>query len=284
MQSLAVLDGRHALALEGAGEDRGGLSGGGPGLAEGAVDRADVVPVDLDGVPAEGLEAAGVGVQVVAVPGRSALAEPVDVDDRGEVVEMLVRRVLGRLPHRALGQLAVPAQHPHPVADAVQALARERDADADRQSLAERSGGRLHPGQPPGRGMPFERAAQRAEGEQFGVLDQPDRLERGVQQRRGVSLGQHETVVAGVGGAIDVVAEVVGEEDGHQVGGGHGRGRMPGPGGIGGPHTVHAQLLSQFDEFGGVHESPSAGRPVAADSRTVNPALLSRRVPPARGA
>ena len=58
-------------------------------------------------------------------------------------------------------------------------------------------------------------------------------------------------------GAVEVVAQVVGEQYGHQVGGGHGGRRMPGARGGGGAHAVHAQLLRQFGELTAVHESPS---------------------------
>jgi len=51
---------------------------------------------------------AGVRVQVPAVPGGAALAEPVDVEDRGEVVEPFDAGLLERLPHRALGQPLSP--------------------------------------------------------------------------------------------------------------------------------------------------------------------------------
>lgn len=182
VQPLAVLDGPDALALEGAGEDRGGLPQGGGRLAVGAVDGVHVVSVDLDRVPAEGLEAAGVGAEVVAVPGGTALAEAVDVDDHREVVEVFVARVLGGLPHRALGELAVPAHHPHAVADAVQPLPGQRDADAHRKTLAERAGGRLDPRQPLRGGVSLQPAAEFAEGQQLLVVDGPGGLVGRVQQ------------------------------------------------------------------------------------------------------
>ncbi len=259
--SLAVLHGRDALALEGAGDDRGGLSPGGQGLAVGTVDGVDVVAVDLDRVPSEGPETARVGVEVVAVPGGAALAEAVDVDDHGEVVEVLVPGVFGGLPHRSLGQLAVAAQHPHAEVGVLEPLAGQRDADAHGQSLAERTGGGLDPRQSLRRGVPLQAAAQLAEGEQFLVVDGAGRLEGGVQQGRGVSLGEHEAVVAGVVGAFEVVAEVVGQQYGHQVRGGHRRRRVSGARGGGRPYAVDAQLLSEVDEFTGVHESPSSARP-----------------------
>ena len=59
------------------------------GLAVGGVDCLDVVAVDLDRVPAERLEPARVRGEVPAVHRLAALAEPVDVDDRGEVVELV---------------------------------------------------------------------------------------------------------------------------------------------------------------------------------------------------
>lgn len=257
VQAFAVLDGLDALALEGAGEDHGGLPLGGLGLAVRAVHRVHVVPVDLDRVPAEGREAAGIGVQVVSVPGGSALPEPVDVHDRRQVVQMLERGVLGGLPHGALGEFAVAAQHPHPVVGVVQPLPGERDADADGQPLAERAGGRLHPWQPPWRGVPFEPAAQLPEGHQLGLADRARRLVRGIQQGRGVPLGQHEAVVAGVLGAFEVVPQMLGEQYRHQLGGRHGRRRMPGARGPGRAHAVDPQLLGQLAELTAVHDSPS---------------------------
>ena len=98
------------------------------------VDRLHVVAVDLDRMPAEGLGPLRVRVEIPAVHRLAALAEPVHVDDRDQVVELLVPGVLERLPHRALGHLAVAAQHPDPVREPVEPLARERDPDAVRQA------------------------------------------------------------------------------------------------------------------------------------------------------
>lgn len=183
VQALAVLDGLDTLALERAGDDHGGLSRGGLGLGVRAVDGVGIVSVDLHGVPAEGLEPARVRVEVVAVPGRTALAQPVDVDDRDEVVEVLVSGVLGALPDGSLGEFAVAAQHPHPVAGVVEPFAGQCDADRHGQPLAERAGGGLDPREPPGCRMPFEAAAEPAEGEQFGLADGPGRPVGGVQER-----------------------------------------------------------------------------------------------------
>ncbi len=132
------------------------------GLAVGGVDRLDVVAVDLDRMPAERLEPARVRGEVPAVHRLAALAEPVDVDDRGEVVELVEGRVLRRLPHRPLGHLAVAADHPDAEREAVEPLPGDRHPDADRQALAERPGRDVDPGEH--RAPDAPRAASRAAG------------------------------------------------------------------------------------------------------------------------
>ena len=129
------------------------------GLAVGRVDRLDVVAVDLDRMPAERLEPARVRGEVPAVHRLAALAEPVDVDDRGEVVELVEGRVLRRLPHRPLCHLAVAADDPDAEREAVEPLAGDRHPDADRQALAERPGRDVDPGED-GNGMPLEPRAE----------------------------------------------------------------------------------------------------------------------------
>jgi hypothetical protein len=142
LQRLAVgpVDVLHrvdALALDGTGHDGGRPAAGGDRLLVGLLDGGDVVAVDLDGVPAEGAQPLGVGAGVPAVAGLLGLAQAVHVEDGGEVVEVGEGRLLERLPHRPLGQLAVAGQHPHPVRQPVQVLSGQRQADADRQPLAE---------------------------------------------------------------------------------------------------------------------------------------------------
>jgi hypothetical protein len=145
--AVLVLDLRVALALDRARDDRRRLASRRLRLAVGRVDRLDVVAVDLDRMPAERPEAIRERGQVPAVHRLAPLAEPVDVDDRGQVVELVERSVLGRLPHRPLGHLAVAAEHPDARRQPVELLRRERHADADRQALAERARGDVDPRQ-----------------------------------------------------------------------------------------------------------------------------------------
>ena len=84
-QFSLVLDRLDALALDRVRDDHRRLAGRVPRLGVGAVDRLEVVPVDLDRVPAERLGPLRVRVEVPAVHGLAALPEPVHVDDRGQV-------------------------------------------------------------------------------------------------------------------------------------------------------------------------------------------------------
>src|SRR5215469_6971183 len=108
MPALAVFDLGEPAALSGTGQDHGGTVRVGH-LAEGLVDLAEVVAVDDNSAAAEPLHALDVGFQVPAQLRRAALAETVHVNDRGQVAEPVVRRLVERLPHRALGHLAIAA-------------------------------------------------------------------------------------------------------------------------------------------------------------------------------
>ena len=145
MEAVLVLDLGIALALDRLRDDDDGLAGDVRRLGVRAVDRLDVVAVDLDRVAAEGARAVGVRVEIPAVHRLAALAEPVDVDDRDEVVELEMRRVLERLPLRALGDLAVAAKRPDAERQPVELLAGERHPHRVRKSLAERAGGDVDP-------------------------------------------------------------------------------------------------------------------------------------------
>ena len=138
-----VLDRLHALALLGARDDRRRPAGGVLGLGVGGLDLVHVVAVDRDRLPAERLDPAHVAVDVPAEHRLARLPEPVDVDDRGQVVEALPAGVLERLPHRALGHLRVAAQHPHAIRAACRATCppsrrRRRSAGPGRASRSPR--------------------------------------------------------------------------------------------------------------------------------------------------
>ena len=109
----------HAFALQCAGHDDGRHALGGYRLRVGGVDLAYVVAVDLDGLPAEGAGAGGVVARVPAGHRLPALPQAVNVDDSGEIVQADEAGVLERLPHGALGHLAVAAEDPDAVREPV---------------------------------------------------------------------------------------------------------------------------------------------------------------------
>src|SRR6185312_9072876 len=101
-------------------------------LAVRGADGIDVVTVDLDQVPAERHEPPTVQIEVPAMHRLAGLAEAVDVDDGGQVVEPCVRRMFEALPHRPFGELAVTGQDPDPVGQTIEPFPGEGDADRDR--------------------------------------------------------------------------------------------------------------------------------------------------------
>ena len=88
--------------------------------AKRVVDGGDVVPIDLDRVPAECLGADPVCIQVPAVHRLAGLTEAVHVDDRRQVIQAVDPGELERLPHRAFGHLRVTAQRPHAVREPIE--------------------------------------------------------------------------------------------------------------------------------------------------------------------
>jgi len=146
------------------------------------------VAVDHQGLSAEGLDSAGVAVEIPFQLGRAALAEPVHVDNGSEIAEVVVAGLVQRLPDRALGGLAVPAQHPGVIVEAVQAAASQTHPDRVRQPLAERPGGYVHPGQDRG-GVALQAGTEASVGlDQLRLIDHPDRPEHRIEQRGGMPL------------------------------------------------------------------------------------------------
>ena len=212
-----ILDLRYTFTLDGARQDDGRLRRA-LRQGEGVVDLLEVVPVDHHGAAAERLDAPPVRLHVPLQLGRPRLAEPVHVDDRREVVQTVVRRLVEGLPDGALGQLAVAAQHPDAVAGLVEPLAGQRDPDAVGEALAEGPGGHVDPGQRRRR-VALQRGPRAPVGlRQLAVVDHAHGLVQRVEQGRGVSLGEDQVVVVVALGLVPVVVQVPGEQHGHEVG------------------------------------------------------------------
>src|SRR5665647_2149584 len=103
----------HTLGFDGASQHDARAITVGTGLGQRLVDGGGVVAVDDQRAGAEGLHPGDVALQVPLQLGGSALSQAVDVNNGGEVAELVVAGLVQGFPDRALRGLAVPAQYPH---------------------------------------------------------------------------------------------------------------------------------------------------------------------------
>jgi hypothetical protein len=183
-------------------------------------------------------------VAVPAVHGLARLAEAVHVEDGYEVVQLVEGGVLKGFPHRALGHLRVTAEDPDAVGELVQVLASQRDTDPDGEALPQRTGRDVHPGEGRRR-VALQAAAELAEGQELLVGYGPRCLVYRVEQRRGVPLREDQVVVRRVPRSVEVVAQILAEEHGHELGRRHARGGVPRASAGARADAVHAQLLRE---------------------------------------
>lgn len=250
------------LSLDRPGQHHGGPVGFLADVAERLVDGGHVMAVDDDRPAAEGLHPTAVGVEVPPERRLSLLAQAVDVDDRRQVRQLVVGSFVEGLPHRALGQLAVTAQHPDPVGHLVEAPAGQGDAHSDGKSLTDRPGGDAHPGQVRARVAVQLRAGPAVGGEQLVVAHDADGFEDGVEQHRGVALGEHQVVVGLRGRARPVVGQVTGHQHGHEIGRRQARRGVTGAGVGGAEDGIDPQLLGQGVEvsrLARIDDTPAGG-------------------------
>ena len=217
MPAILVLDLAEAFALDGPGDHDGRLAGGLAGLAQRLVDLLHVVAVDDDGSAAKGLDPITVDIGFPFVFGWAALAKPVDVEDGGEIRELVIARLVEALPDRPFSQLAIAGQRPDVIRQLIELATGERHADPDRQPLAERPGRHVNPGQHRC-GVTLKPRTEFAEGEQLVITDNANRLEDSVEQGRGMALGKDQMVIRRCLGVVPVVAEIPGDQNRHQVG------------------------------------------------------------------
>jgi hypothetical protein len=210
VEAVAVLDRGDALALERAGEDRDRAPVGFERLRVGPVDGSTSWPsISIARQPKARARAAYAAVSqpsIVSPIWPRRLTSTIAT----RLAQAAVRGARERLPHRALGELAVAGENPRGTTNG-QAPCRRRQANADGQPEAERAGGDVDPGQPRG-GVALEPAAEPAVAHQLLVADRAGGAVERVKQRRGVAPGEDQMVVRRTLRVLEVVAEVAGKQ------------------------------------------------------------------------
>src|SRR5262249_59768514 len=143
----------------------------GNGFGIGLVDLLVVVAINLDGVPAECSRPLGIRLRVPLELGRATLSQTVHIKNGRQIIELVIPGLVQRLPNRALSRLAIPEQNPYMVGQLVQIFAIEGDPYANWQSLPERAGCDIDPGQYNRNRMSFQPAAEFAKCQQLFVAD-----------------------------------------------------------------------------------------------------------------
>ena len=112
-----------SFALLGSADDSSWLSGFGLCSLEGVDKFCNGVSIDNESVESKGFEAFGIDCSVVFVHGHSRLSNGVDVDENGEVVQLVVGGEGSCLPDAALHHLAVPTYAVNAVVNLVEEFA-----------------------------------------------------------------------------------------------------------------------------------------------------------------
>ena len=131
---------RDPVALFGLGDDPDRLVGHGQRFGVGAVNSVQIVAVDLNRVSAERGGTGGINRAVPAEVGLAALPQAVHVQNRHQIIKLVVAGFVHRLPDRAFRHFAVAEHDPDFKRQLAEVLAVQSHADAVRQSLPERAG------------------------------------------------------------------------------------------------------------------------------------------------
>ncbi len=143
MPVLLVRDVGEVESLEGLHDESHRLALDGAGSGEGLHELLNIVAVDDDGMPTEGLSALLVGVKIVLQAGGLALAKTVDVKDGNQVVELVVRREGHGFPDATLRRLTVTNDAIHTVAGLVNVLSSVGHTGSVAQALTQGTGGNI---------------------------------------------------------------------------------------------------------------------------------------------
>ena len=206
--------------------------------------RGHVMSVDHLRIETLRLEFQPVAFHVVLVHRRLALAEPVDVSDHRQIIEVVMRGERGRFPDLPFRQFAVAGQHVDPRRALIHPRA-DREARAYRKSLAQRAGRGIH-AMNPGRRVALQLAGELPQRHHPRNRKHARLRQRGVEHWRRVAFRKHETIVVIRVRILRIKLHRVKEYSGHQLGGGHARSRMSRACGSRRHHRIDAQAAWLF--------------------------------------
>ena len=158
---------------------------------------------------------------------RPALSQPVHVNDRAQVVELLELPDVGGLPDRSFRGLAVAEQDVRAIVRADPARV-ERDADGRADALPERSCRNVDKRQPRRR-MAFEIRVDPPQLQQLLARKQAGFRPRGIEHGGRMTFGKNESIVIGVLRILRIEPHLAEEQRGHDVRGRHAARGVPAP-------------------------------------------------------
>lgn len=213
MPGLLIFYPCNSAAFEGLGDDGCGLV---LSLAEGLAQLLHAVSIHDDGVPAKGLAALLVDVQLVLQRGRVALAQAVDIKNGDEVVQLVEAGKGHGLPHGAFRQLSVSQQAIDSVAGFVEVLAGVGHPARGPEALAQGAGGHVCESLFWDR-VPVQVGADLPQVQQLCLGQVASFSPDGIQDGSCVALGEYKAVIVRVPGVLGLVPHGVEEEYGHDL-------------------------------------------------------------------
>ena len=193
----------YALTLDGVGNDRRGLVAWVAGIGQGGLEGRVVMAVHRHHVPAKGLPLGAEILQNQGIFAGIQTLHVVVVNDGHQVFQPVVVGEQGSFPDGAFIAFAVSQNRKYPMMLAV-LLGGQRHSRRCGKAVAQRAGGKIHPGQVVG-DVAGQAAAVGIVGFQLGWVEKSALGQGGVHRRAGVALAHDQTVTAVPVGILGII-------------------------------------------------------------------------------
>ncbi len=197
MPVLKTFDAGQTLAFQGSREhDRRTIADSVGGFKR-CKEIGNIVSINDQRLPAECFPASLVDFQLVLQHRWLALTQPVDVNDRAEIIEAVERGPLRSLPYRAFSRFTIAHQNKNALVGILELFRIEGHANSHRQTLPQRTGSYVHKGQS-GSGMALQIRVDLTQSQQFLSREGTCLRPSGIEDRCGVPLREHEDVTVAI--------------------------------------------------------------------------------------